>query len=111
MLRCLSVLLGGLASAAFAGEPKILFEDHCDGKLGRGWTWLKQNEKDWRFRDGALEFRVQPGQVNVLARTVPDPADGPFSIEVTLTSVAEPTKQYEQVGFFWYANGKQGPKF
>jgi hypothetical protein len=111
MLRCLSVLLVGLASAAFAAEPKILFEDHFDGKLGEGWTWIKQSEKDWRFRDGALEFRVQPGQVNVLARTVPDPADGPFSIEVTLTSVAEPTKQYEQVGFFWYANGKQGPKF
>jgi hypothetical protein len=25
--------------------------------------------------------------------------------------VPQPTQQYEQVGLFWYVNGKQGPKF
>jgi hypothetical protein len=113
MRSVLTVCLVLTASAcAFGAEPRVLFEDSFKGKkLAEGWTWLKQDEKAWRFEDGALEFRVLPGQVNVLARTVPDPSDKPYAIEVTLTSKPQPTRQYEQVGFFWYANGKQGPKF
>jgi hypothetical protein len=112
MLRyTLCLLLLALASLAGGAEPKVLFEDKFAGKLGEGWTWLKEDPRAWRFQDGALEFRVRPAQVNVLARTVPDPADGPFALEVTLTSVPQPTHQYEQVGLFWYANGKPGPKF
>src|SRR5262249_13871769 len=108
----LAVWLAILAtSPVLAAEPKVLFEDRFEGKLADGWTWLKQNDRAWRIQDGALELRVLPGQENILARTVPDPADGPFAVEVTLTSVPQPTEQYEQVGFFWYANGKQGSKF
>jgi hypothetical protein len=98
--------------SAFAAEPKVLFEDSFKGKkLAEGWTWLKQDEKSWRFHDGALEIRVLPEQVNVLARTLPDSSDRPYTIDVTVTSKPQPTLQYEQVGLFWYANGKQGPKF
>jgi hypothetical protein len=100
------------SASALGAEPRVLFEDSFKGKkLAEGWTWLKQDEKSWRFEDGALEFRVLPGQVNILARTVPDPSDKPYAIEVTVTSKPQPTRQYEQVGLFWYANGKQGPKF
>jgi hypothetical protein len=112
MPRCLLlVFLVILVTPAFADEPKVIFEDRFKDKLTEGWKWLKEDKKAWRFRDGALEFRVLPGQENILARTVPDPADGRYAIEVTLTNVPQPTRQYEQVGFFWYANGKQGPKF
>jgi hypothetical protein len=100
-----------LSAPAFAAEPRVLFEDRFKGKLGEGWKWLKQDKKAWRFAKGALEFRVLPGQVNVLARTAPDPAEGSYAVEVTLTSAPQPTRQYEQVGFFWYPDGKPGPKF
>jgi len=112
MLRhTLVVWYAALAYTAPAADPQVLFVDRFEGKLADGWVWLKQDDKAWRFRDGGLEFRVLAGQVNVLARTVPDSADGPFAVEVTLTSEPQPTRQYEQVGFFWYANGKPGPKF
>jgi hypothetical protein len=100
-----------LAAPLIAAEPKVLFEDSFKDKLGDGWTWLKKKDTAWRFKDGALEFRNLSEQENVLARTAPDPGDGPYAIEVTLTSVQQPTGQYEQVGLFWYANGKPGPKF
>jgi hypothetical protein len=111
MLFCTLVVGLALGGAHLAEEPQVLFQDRFDGKLADGWTWLKQDDKCWRLRDDALELRVQPEQVNILARTVPDASEGPYAIEVTFTSVPQPTQQYEQVGLFWYANGKQGPKF
>jgi hypothetical protein len=105
---CFAVLFAAPLPAA---EPKVLFEDSFKGKLGDGWTWLKKKDGAWRIKDGALEIRVLPTQENVLARTVPDPSDGPYAIELTLTSLPQPTGQYEQVGLFWYANGKPGSKF
>jgi hypothetical protein len=108
-LLCLAVL----AASGSGAELKVIFEDRFQEKPGAGWTWLKQDDRAWRVREGALELRVMPGGApgNVLARTLPDPGEKPFAVEVTLTSVPQPTVQYEQVGFFWYANGKQGPKF
>jgi len=100
-----------LAAPLNGAEPKVLFEDSFKGKLADGWTWLKKKDGAWRIKEGALEFRVLPNQECVLARTVPDPSEGPYAIEMTLTSVPQPSKQYEQVGFFWYANGKPGSKF
>jgi hypothetical protein len=109
LVVCLTLLP---VTPTLAAEPKVHFEDSFKGKkLAEGWTWLKQDKKAWRLSDQALEFRVLPGQVNVLGRTLPDHSDKPYAIEVTLTSKPQPTRQYEQVGFFWYANGKQGTKF
>jgi hypothetical protein len=112
MIRSILVFfLVFLTSKALAAEPKVLFEDRLDKKPGKGWTWIKQQDKSWRIQDKSLEFRVLPGQENVLARTVPNSADRPYAIEVTFTCLPQATKQYEQVGLFWYANGKQGSKF
>ncbi|MFO0926644.1 MAG: hypothetical protein U0736_06330 [Gemmataceae bacterium] len=107
----LVVWLVALAGPLSAAEPKVIFEDRFTGKLADGWVWLKQDPKSWRLRDGALELRILPQQVNILARTLPDPADGPFAVEMTVTNVPQLQRQYEQVGFFWYADGKPGPKF
>jgi hypothetical protein len=101
-----------LTAIAVAAETTVLFEESFKDKPGAGWTWVKQDEKAWHLKDGAIEFRVTPGQQNVLARTVPDVSGtSSYAVEVTLTNLPQPTKQYEQAGLIWYANGKPGPKF
>lgn len=100
------VLIGFLGAA----EPKVIFEDHLSGKLGPGWTWLRENPKAWRFGEGALEIHVEPGVnttvKNALVREAPDRRKGKFAIEVTITFTTPPTKQYEQAGITWYIDGK-----
>jgi len=93
-----------------AAEPKVLFEDRFDGKLADGWSWLRENPKTWRFRDGALEIRVEPGAANnvknALVREAPDRAKGKFAFEVTVTNLTKPIQQYEQAGLTLYHDGK-----
>ena len=93
-----------------AAEPKVLFEDRFDGKLADGWSWLRENPKTWRFRDGALEIRVEPGVAptvkNALVREAPDRSKGKFAFEVTVTNLTKPIQQYEQAGLTLYHDGK-----
>ncbi len=95
--------IGGLAQAA---ESRTVFEDRFEGKLGEGWTWLRENPTTWRLQDGALEIRVEPGVAptvkNALVRPAPDRSKGKYAIEVTVTFTAGPTQQYEQGGITWY---------
>ena len=107
-----------LVSAAFwiligvvsAGEPRVLFEDTFDSKLGDGWTWLRENPEAWRFGEQGLEIRVEPGVAptvkNALVREAPDRSKVPFAVEVTITFTAAPTQQFEQGGITWYHEGK-----
>jgi len=104
----LAVVATVCASAA-AAEPAVVFEDTFDGKLARGWTWIKESKDAWRIKDGGLEFRVLPGKENILAVEVP--RQGAYAVEVTLTSVPQPTRQYEQGGFGWYHEDKQSFKY
>jgi regulation of enolase protein 1 (concanavalin A-like superfamily) len=94
----------------WAAEPKVLFEDRFDGKLADGWSWLRENPKTWRFRDGALEIRVEPGVAptvkNALVREAPDRSKGKFAFEVTVTNLTKPIQQYEQAGLTLYHDGK-----
>ena len=87
-----------------------LFEDTFDGKIAAGWTWLREDPKSWRLKDGALEIRVQPGVAhnvkNALLRPAPDRTKVMFAIDVTITNTTVPTQQYEQAGITWYSNGK-----
>lgn len=98
-----------LASIAAAAEPKLVFEDLFDGKLGPGWSWLREKPDTWRIRDKALEIRVEPGVAgdvkNALLRAAPDRGTGRFAVEVTVTMTSPPTKQYEQAGITWYEKG------
>ena len=106
------MILGG---SLFAAETKVVFEDAFKGKLGEGWTWLRENPKAWRIAEDALEIRIEPGDArtvkNALLRDVPDRSKGPLAIEVTVTSLTPPKVQYEQAGLTWYHDGKPGFKF
>ena len=99
-----------LGVALMAAEERVVFEDRFDGKLGDGWTWLRENPKAWRLADGALDIRVEPGVAdsvkNALVRKAPDRSKGKVAIEVTITFTAPPTKQFEQAGLTWYQGGK-----
>jgi len=74
------------SQSARAGNRNVVFEDGFDSKLAEGWTWLKKNDKAWRFRDQALEIRNLEKQETVLACDVPDLKTGSYAIEVNLTS-------------------------
>ena len=104
------VVLSILVGMASAGEPKVLFEDSFDKKLGDGWTWLRENKDAWRIKDGGLEIRVEPGKANdvknALLRKSPDRAKTKFAVEVTITFTSAPTQQYEQAGITWYSDQK-----
>jgi len=96
-------LLGGWAQAA---EPRVVFEDRLEGKVGEGWSWLREDAKTWRIKDGALEIRVEPGVApsvkNALLRKAPDWSKRKHAFEVTITFTADPTRQYEQAGITLY---------
>jgi regulation of enolase protein 1 (concanavalin A-like superfamily) len=101
------IVLGVPLSGA---EERVVFEDRFDGKLGDGWSWLREDSKTWRFVEKALEIRVEPGAAdsvkNALVRKAPDRSQGKFAIEVTVTFNTPPTKQFEQAGITWYKDGK-----
>jgi regulation of enolase protein 1 (concanavalin A-like superfamily) len=108
MRRYLCAVVGGamLSGLAAAAEPRVVFEDRFEGKVGEGWSWLRENLDAWRIKEGALEIRVEPGVAptvkNALVRKAPDRSKGKFAIEVTITLTADPTRQYEQAGITWY---------
>ncbi len=108
---CWAVAVWGLLSAVgLAAEEPVVFQDRFDGKLGEGWTWLRENPQAWRVADGALEIRVEPGAAptvkNALLRKAPARAAGKVAIDVTVTFTTPPTQQYEQAGLTWYSDGK-----
>ena len=108
LLYCLVVL--SLPCGLPAAEPRVLFEDRFEGKLADGWTWLREDPKTWRIKDGGLEIRVEPGVAgtvkNALLRPAPDRSKTKFAVEVTIAFHTPPSKQYEQAGITWYTNGK-----
>lgn len=102
---------GAVASAA----ERVVVEDRFAGKLGDGWSWLRENAKTWRIGDAGLEIRVEPGAAdtvkNALLRPCPDRSKGKYAIEVTVTNAVKPTNQYEQAGITLYSNDKPVFKF
>jgi hypothetical protein len=107
MLSVLVLLV--LAAPLFAAGPQTVFEDKFDGKLGDGWTWLRENPKAWRIKDKALEIRVEPGVAgnvkNALLRPAPNRSAKKYAIEVTIIFTTPPTAQFEQAGITWYQKG------
>jgi len=86
------------------------FADSFAKKLGAGWSWLREDKKAWRIKDGGLEIRVQPGVAhnvkNALVRKAPDRTKGAYTVDVTITNHTKPTVQFEQAGITWYHNGR-----
>ncbi len=107
----MNTALLALALAAWlpAAEPRVVFEDRFEGKLADGWTWLREDPKTWRLKDGALEIRVEPGRAltakNVLLYPAPDRMARRYAIEVTITFTTPPSNQFEQAGITWYHDG------
>lgn len=103
----MALVMGVCSSHA---EEEIVFQDSFAGKLGDGWVWLREDANTWRFKDDALEIRVEPGVAstvkNALVRKAPDRSTGTFAIDVTVTNAVVPIQQYEQAGITWYHDGK-----
>lgn len=95
-------------SAVSLHSQEVVFQDDFKGRLGPGWTWVREEPQAWRVTDRGLEIRVLPGNMwggannakNVLVRSVPDPANAEIEVSVTITN--KPTEQYEQVDLVWY---------
>lgn len=108
-LFVMAIVLTSAVSPVRAAEPQLVFQDRFAGKLGDGWSWLREDHPAWRFRDAGLEIRVQPGKAgtvkNALVRDVPDRGHAKWMFEVTVTNLSEPIQQYEQVGMTWYRDG------
>ena len=109
------LILFWISASLFAAEPRVAFEDKFDTKLGDGWTWLRENPKTWRIRDGGLEIRVEPGLANnvknALLRPAPARSKTAYAVEATVTFTAPPTNQFEQAGITWYQKGQPVFKF
>jgi regulation of enolase protein 1 (concanavalin A-like superfamily) len=103
-LTATGVLLGATSAAAV----EVTFQDDFKGRLGDGWSWVREHRESWRVTDRGLEVRVEPGNLwgppnnarNVLVRPAPDAAAG--GVEVAVTVENRPTEQYEQVNLVWY---------
>lgn len=111
----LSVSVLWVLSGADGPRPRRVFVDRFEGKLGEGWTWIRENPDAWRFREGRLEIRVEPGVAhtvkNALVREAPDRSKGRFAIDVTVENTVRPTNQFEQAGITWYVKGQPVCKF
>ena len=97
-----------IIALATAQADEFLFQDDFQGKLGEGWSWIREHREAWRIKDGALEVRVEPGNMwgppnnasNVLIRPAPDITNAEIEISVNVEN--QPTEQYEQVDLVWY---------
>ena len=94
---------------ATAGEADdASFQDDFQGKLGEGWSWVREHREGWRVTGRGLEVRIEPGNMwgpandarNVLVR--PAPATANEGIEVSVNVENRPASQYEQADLVWY---------
>lgn len=107
MRMVLAVML--MCGVAFAAEDKALFQDAFKGKLADGWSWLRPDPADWRTMPDGLEIRLRPGDANSVKNAMLRPLpkfEGKIAIEVMVTSLSEPTEQYEQAGITLYHEDK-----
>jgi len=87
---------------------EVLFQDNFKGKLGDGWSWVREHRAGWRVTERGLEVRIEPGNMwgpannarNVFVRRAPDLEHGEIAVSVIVEN--KPTEQYEQVDLVWY---------
>ncbi len=110
-MKTLPLILVGFTSVASADcQDEVLFKDDFHGKLGSGWSWVREHSEAWRTSERGLEVRIEPGNMwgpqndarNVLIRPAPDFSKGELEISVSIEN--NPTHQYEQVDLVCYYN-------
>ena len=110
MVSLCGPVLAMAANSPQTAKEQVVFEERFDGKLGEGWSWIRESPRTHRIKNGALEIRVEPGVANTvrnaLVRKAPDRSRGTYAIEVTITNAEKPIRQYEQAGITWYHDGK-----
>jgi regulation of enolase protein 1 (concanavalin A-like superfamily) len=106
-MLCLFAALA-LMFASRAAADELLFQDDFAGKLGDGWSWVREDKPAWRVTDKGLELRLLPGNLwgrandarNVLVRPAPDTTPG--EVEVVVAVSHQPVHQYQQANLAWY---------
>jgi regulation of enolase protein 1 (concanavalin A-like superfamily) len=91
-----------------ARADQILFTDDFNGKLGDGWSWIREHRDFWRESERGLEVRVEPGNEwglandakNILVHPAPDATTSEVDVSVVFDS--HPTNQYEQADLVWF---------
>ncbi len=104
------VIAALLVGSVMADE--VLFQDGFAGKLGDGWSWVREEKSSWRVAAQGLEFRVLPGNLwgtandakNLLVRPAPEIGQGEVEVSVSVTN--QPTHQYEQANLAWYLDDR-----
>lgn len=91
-----------------AGNPieELVFQDSFAGKLGGGWSWVREQPDAWRADDKGLTMRTLSGTLwgktntarNLLLRAAPEKGD--FATEVTVS--IHNALDGEQAGLLWY---------
>ena len=79
-----------------------LFHDDFKGRLGDGWSWVREHREAWRVTDLGQEVRIEPGNMwgpqnnarNLLVRPAPETTNAEIEISVSVQN--SPTNQYEQ---------------
>jgi regulation of enolase protein 1 (concanavalin A-like superfamily) len=114
---CLAILIwwfpAQLSTADETAHSEILFSDLFRGKLGPGWSWIREHPEAWRTTGEGLEIRIEPGNMwgpqndarNVLVRAAPEFEPG-NTLEISVKVKNQPTNQYEQVDLVWFYDDK-----
>jgi cytochrome c len=84
-------------------------------ELDKGWSFVREDKKDWRLKDGKLQMLAQPSNIwgksnnkteNFLLRDLPGPK---CTVEVIVDF--DPKKLYEQAGLMLYVDDDNYIKF
>ena len=98
---CLPILAAMVVTSPVRAQ-EVLFQDDFNGKLGEGWSWVREHRDAWRVTERGLEVRIEPGNMwgpqndarNRLVR--PAPGATQDEIEASVSVENQPTNQYEQ---------------
>jgi regulation of enolase protein 1 (concanavalin A-like superfamily) len=102
------LMLTSMVLATTLWAQEVIFQDDFKGRLGPGWSWVREHQKAWRVTEHGLEVRIEPGNMwgpensarNLLVRAAPDTSG--LEIEISVNVENNPTNQYEQVDLVWY---------
>jgi len=102
------IVLNTLMLIETGWAQETLFQDDFKGKLGPGWSWVREHQEAWRVTQHGLEVRIEPGNMwgpqnnarNLLVRSAPETGESELEISVDVEN--KPSNQYEQVDLVWY---------